>query len=465
MVLCSVLFLTIVGLQLYFSVSKWRMEEEIFQRKANEALHKAKDKTLTKHMDQTAELLASYLRDSTRITCHWNAEASKTAFTLVDIDTSSPGQHRLTLSLGQISERYDTINETIREKFILQFCKNVKDDLKDGAIWYYTVNIGNYLEKHYLHTPIHLSDMSEIYRKELEKMGIKDAFSVNSRQGWKTQQVDLSLYKPQGPLYYQASFDPPFAYFIKQQYLSLLASLLLILLAAGTAVTVYRTLYNQEKLSREKDLFIANLTHELQTPVSAIQLATEAMQQLQCSEEERKNFLQLIAKNTSILQQACTEILHDFRAGKSDGAPELLSLRSVLEKVSTQYPRLGTVLEAEKELTVFADLKQISRVFSNLFDNALKYNTSADPRLHIRIKEENKKVSISLQDNGIGIPATFQSRIFERFYRVPAVDLYAIRGYGIGLSYVKNTVEAWGGTVKVSSQPHQGTTFQLEWPL
>lgn len=463
LLLLASLFLIIVGLQLYFNFTTWKSEKDIFQRKVQESLLQAKDLTLEQHLETSIQHLAGFLRDSTRITCKWNEEASATRFTIRDLDTSSKGQHQITLSLEQITGRYDSITPTLLESFIQQFCSNIRSDLRDASVWYYTVNIGRFIEKYYLHRPIPLAQMEKQFRSALTKQGIHYAFEVNTKtdKGFTTEKIDLALYKPHGPHYFWAQFDPPFTYFLKQQVLALMGSLLLIGLAALTFFFVYKVIYTQEKLSEEKDQFISNVTHELQTPVTAIQLAVDALHHLDCTEEEKRNFVNLIRKNSRALTEITTDILEEARSGLPK---ESFSLKTVVDEAIVLFPHLHVEIIARDDIFIYAERKHWLRLFQNLLDNACKYNHTDWPSARVEIVNSKAKLKITVADNGTGIPEKYHSRIFERFYRVPTQEVHDIRGFGIGLSFVQKTVERQKGVIQVSHGTDGGSIFTIYIP-
>jgi two-component system phosphate regulon sensor histidine kinase PhoR len=458
--LFACLFLTIVGLQVYFNWLTWRSEQEIFKRKVHDSLVAAKARTWEDHLNKSASHLATFLRDSTEISCKWNPESSTTTFTINDRDSSSTGQHTVTISLEQIKARYERITPEIREQFILQFCENIKSDLKNSTLWYYTVNIGRHMEKYYFHQPVDLGEMTQNFKNALAEHGIHYPFLFNGSlsQGWSTEKVDLSLYKPHGPHYFWASFNPPFTYFLKQQLVSILGTWLLVALSLGTFLWIYKTLYTQEKLSEEKDLFITNMTHEIQTPVTAIQLASEALEQLDCTEDERIIFLNRISKNAAALAQLSTDILLESKLGTQS---EILQLKTVIDEAAQLYPKLTYQMDSDVDHQIEGKKEQLFRVFRNLFDNATKYNINENALVKIGIITKGKTLEISVSDNGIGIPLEHRERIFERFYRIPSTE---VRGYGIGLSYVKKIIEGMRGTIKVGSTQDIGSTFIITLP-
>lgn len=148
--------------------------------------------------------------------------------------------------------------------------------------------------------------------------------------------------------------------------------------------------------------------------------------------------------------------------------PEEITLIPLLETLAEQHrlkakkPVSIDYKTEPEDLTVFADRTHFSNILSNLIDNAVKYSPEKAV-IHIRCRETevNGKVEISVTDEGIGIAQEKQKHIFDKFYRVPTGNLHNVKGYGLGLYYVKTMIEKHGGTVCVESEPGHGSTFTI----
>ncbi|MBP1668645.1 MAG: sensor histidine kinase [Bacteroidetes bacterium] len=142
-------------------------------------------------------------------------------------------------------------------------------------------------------------------------------------------------------------------------------------------------------------------------------------------------------------------------------------IRNVSENYSLQVKsRGGTItmnLEA-KQFILEVDSVHITNVMTNLVDNALKYCTR-DPEIRISTRNVRQFFEMTIQDNGIGISKQDQKRIFEKFYRVPTGNIHTVKGFGLGLSYVKKIVEEHQGTIEVASHLYEGSTFTIQLPL
>lgn len=471
-ILLSLTLLVIIGLQLYFNISSYRTEQEIFRRKVNESLRKSLELTHEKHRAAAIQKLKEYLRDETKakITCKWDSNNTKTVFTISDVERSGKGQHDLSLSLEDIPERIDSISPAVKERFINRFCENTRLDLKDGAVWYYTQNIGNYLEKSYLRSPVTAEKMADAYREVLKENFITADFKVNPAKTdpsmISTEKVDIALFKPRGPVYFSASFENPHYYLIRKQAWALCGSFILILVSAVSFTYMIRTLLSQERLHEEKDQLITNITHELKTPLAAIQITAEAMKSFEQSREEQQHYLEIILKNTASLNRLTSDILQEARTGKTALQLKPTNISVLISGVSETFRAENVKISCSgaKDLVLKTDPGHFLNLMNNLIDNAIKYNESPVKQVDICVSEREKEARIEVKDNGIGIPDEFKSRVFERFFRVPTHDVHNVRGYGIGLSYVKTAADILRAQISLHNNSPSGSCFTLRFP-
>jgi two-component system phosphate regulon sensor histidine kinase PhoR len=128
-----------------------------------------------------------------------------------------------------------------------------------------------------------------------------------------------------------------------------------------------------------------------------------------------------------------------------------------------KYGAKATVETEGNDLSLMADRMHITSVVYNLLDNALKYSKEK-PVIHVKIIEAGNEITLLFKDNGRGIPAAYQEKIFDKFFRVPHGDKHNVKGYGLGLSYVAHIINQHHGSIAVESQDGQGTTFTIKLP-
>ena len=247
-----------------------------------------------------------------------------------------------------------------------------------------------------------------------------------------------------------------------------------LMIIAAFYVTV-SALLRQKKLSEIKNDFINNMTHEFKTPLATISLAVDALRNEKVASDREKSgyFTGIIKEENKRMNKQVETIL---QASLLDRQEQQLNLRSLhahrsiqeaLENVRLQLEGKGGSSELQlnaKTDLIEADEVHFMNVITNLIDNAIKYSKE---NLLIRISTHSttRNLVIRIEDNGIGMTKETQRRIFEKFYRAHTGNLHNVKGFGLGLSYVKTIVEAHQGKIRVDSTIGKGTAFTLEFPL
>ncbi len=265
-------------------------------------------------------------------------------------------------------------------------------------------------------------------------------------------------------------------YIVRKMAWMIVASIFFtIIIILAFAVTV-RTLFNQKKLSEIKSDFINNMTHELKTPLATISLAIDALtnEKVIHDTDKIKYYSSMIKDENKRMNKQVEKILQAARLEKQDLKLNLqmLDAHAIIEKVADNLAlqiqeKHGSValnLRAKNHV-IEADEVHFSNIIFNLLDNAIKY--SKDAGLHIEIETvqtNGNMLAIRIKDNGIGMSKETLSRIFEKFYRAHTGNIHNVKGFGLGLSYVKAVVEAHNGKVKVDSTLGKGSTFSVYFP-
>ncbi len=252
---------------------------------------------------------------------------------------------------------------------------------------------------------------------------------------------------------------------------SLLFNLIIILIFAYTMHTIIR----QKKLSDMKTDFINNMTHELKTPISTIKLACEMLtdNNLPKTEQRIDRYAHIIRDENERLQNHVEKVLQYARLEKSDIKfnMETIDMHQVLneamQKISLQINKQNGKLEANLNAgayVVSGDRLHLTNVVYNLLDNAIKYSKDA-PNIKVSTWGTPESLVISIEDNGIGMSKDTVKKIFDKFYRVPTGNIHNVKGFGLGLSYVKLMVEAHNGSIQATSKLNKGSVFEISLPL
>nr|WP_319571895.1 HAMP domain-containing sensor histidine kinase [uncultured Draconibacterium sp.] len=252
-------------------------------------------------------------------------------------------------------------------------------------------------------------------------------------------------------------------------------SVILIFLLIVSLLYLLR-IYNREiRIAKHTKELLNNVSHEFKTPLSSIALASNMIRKKRYGEDEQKltSYAELISKENRKLQNLVESLLRleAVERNEFDYSKEETSIEDVVKEAAStcemllneKYGRITYDFETDKT-PVFIDRMHFVNVFVNLFSNAIKYS-KRNPDIAISTRVENDMLAIFVKDNGIGIPDKFQKYIFDKYYRVPTGDVHNAKGFGIGLAYVKQIVEAHNGTISVESISDEGTSFKIELPL
>lgn len=252
------------------------------------------------------------------------------------------------------------------------------------------------------------------------------------------------------------------------------AVLFTIIITAAFFITI-RTLLRQKKLSEIKSDFINNMTHEFKTPLATISLAVDALKNEKVVNDREKSnyFIGIIKEENKRMNKQVETILQAALLDKQEiqlnlkqlHAHELIqsALNNIILQVEEKQGQLVTQLDATNDL-LKGDEVHFTNMISNLLDNAIKYSKE---NLQIKITTQNfgNQLRIKIEDNGIGMNKETLNRIFEKFYRAHTGNIHNVKGFGLGLSYVKTMVRAHNGTIKADSTVGRGSTFVISLPL
>jgi two-component system, OmpR family, phosphate regulon sensor histidine kinase PhoR len=245
--------------------------------------------------------------------------------------------------------------------------------------------------------------------------------------------------------------------------------LIVMLCFAYTLVTLVR----QKKLSDMKSDFINNMTHELKTPIATISVAADALRDTPAAGETQiKYYSGIIRQENERMNAQVERVLQLARLDKKEMQldKESVNLHELIHHAAATFSMQveksnGTLTEElnAEQPVIIADPLHISNIIHNLLDNAKKYSTDI-PVIKIKTWNDAKGVFLSVSDSGIGMNKEIQKKIFDKFYRASKGNIHDVKGFGIGLSYVKEIVELHGGKISVESQPEEGSTFIIFLP-
>ena len=299
--------------------------------------------------------------------------------------------------------------------------------------------------------PAYLDERSEVYREELLEKG----YSVGL-----------------GPLQLRVYFPDLGRHLVKSIVEAfMLSGVMLLFIAIGLAY-VMRSVIKSKELVRIRRELMNNLTHELKTPISTIGLASEALgdSDLQLNEVQKNYYISMIRGENKRLGVLVEKVL---QASLSDSKSLKLYpveinihdvIKDVVRNVAMQVRKQGGKVELSLKAPnpiIYADKIHITNVIFNLLDNAIKYSPNG-AQIKIISDQTEDGVELLVKDNGVGIPKEYIGKVFERSFRVPTGNVHDVKGFGLGLSYVKTVIERHGGHIYVESEADKGSTFVLK---
>lgn len=299
--------------------------------------------------------------------------------------------------------------------------------------------------------PEYLDQASEPYRDELVDYGYS----------YELGDLELRVYFPEKNHYLHKDGLAAFG----------LSGLLLLMIFVGLVYVYYSVKQAKQIESIRRDL-MNNLTHELKTPISTIGLASEALSDtdIELDSEQKNYYAGLIKAENKRLGLLVQKVLQAslVETGTLKLYLQPLNLHDVVKDavktVAIQVRKQGGKIEVDLKSTnpiVKADKTHITNIIFNLIDNALKYSTD-NPRITISSSQTDEGVEIKVRDNGMGIPKEHLGKVFERLYRVPTGNVHDVKGFGLGLSYVKHAVEIHGGSITVQSELGEYSVFTIK---
>jgi two-component system phosphate regulon sensor histidine kinase PhoR len=258
-----------------------------------------------------------------------------------------------------------------------------------------------------------------------------------------------------------------------------LFSLVLVGITIFSFLLLYRNWRRQQKLTILKNDFISNITHELKTPIATVSVAVEALKEFDALKDpvRTKEYLEISTHELQRLSLLVDKVLKLslFERQEIQLKKDEFDMKTLIEDVMTsmrlQFEKhqakvrltAGPIEPGKDKFFLRGDKLHFTSVIYNLLDNALKY-TKTIPKLLINLHGEQDFLLLTVTDNGIGIPADYKDRIFEKFFRVPTGDHHNVKGYGLGLSYVAYVVQRHGGEISVRSEEGVGSQFRIKIP-
>ncbi|WP_025765036.1 sensor histidine kinase [Dyadobacter tibetensis] len=297
---------------------------------------------------------------------------------------------------------------------------------------------------------------------------IRYGMSLSTKNNEKSPTPTSSWIKTDKYPYYFGVRFPEQATFFAGSINNAIGSSALVLVAVCFFAYALFIILRQKQLSEVQKDFVNNMTHELQTPISTIRIAADVLNsdKIATQPERHKRYVQIVQEEIKRMQGQVEMVLSMAKAEQNalSLAMERISLITVINSVLEPYGDQVTLVTEGVEQEVDADPFHFRCMINNLVDNALKYSTG-EPHVEVNVVFEKKRCSVSVADKGIGIAPEYQKKIFNKFFRITYGDVHNVKGFGIGLSYVKQIVRAHRWKLTLESVLGKGSTFRIAIPL
>ena len=326
-----------------------------------------------------------------------------------------------------------------------------------------------------LQDSIKVKEIDSAYAIQLNQQSINVPFAVHRLQ--KATDKEERVYNEvtlgfNNPTTYQLQISNTVPYLLQRISVPILLSVFLVAFTIVSFSLLYRNLLRQQRLADIKNEFISNITHELKTPIATVSVAIEALRSFSASmdAQKTKEYLDISANELQRLSLLVDKVLKlsMFENREVELKYEPLDMQALVAEVTAsmrlQAEKHQAVIEVttEGDTTFNGDRLHLVSVIFNLVDNALKYSNGT-PKIKININGSGSQMLVRFADNGIGVPAEYQDKIFEKFFRVPTGNLHNAKGYGLGLSYVAHVIAKHKGTINVTCEG-VGSAFIISLP-
>lgn len=294
---------------------------------------------------------------------------------------------------------------------------------------------------------------------------------INVQKQFSQHRISLSCLQHQDSHHLEVAFRSKNSFVLTETLTWLIASAIFLIIVILSFAYIVLTIIRQKKIGQIRNDFINNMTHEFKTPIANISLASEVLMREDTKKDGEKidQYAKIIHQENLRMKSQVERVLQVALRNREDQtihAEETdihILIREAVDHVYLKECQEGAsinyVFEAENPV-ISIDPMHFTNIVHNLIDNAQKYSDDS-PEIEIRTKTRDNSIIIEFEDKGIGISAEAQKHVFDKFYRVPTGDIHNVKGFGLGLHYVKTIVEAQGGSINLKSEVGKGSCFTI----
>jgi len=472
----------LLGLQMFWMHDEWQNTTDVLQRQIDYSFQSAVDSEVAKRKDILRGYLEKILSDTSfiGINTRYNEKEGKWMINMYDARNKKDYSSWMRADMPVGPELTAQQKKTIIHDYV---SSTINKNIESDEIFFYTQRFGNLWTTKYHALKLDSIYLQAAFKRQLADKNIYTHFRVEyvdttAKQYTIVAGSNAFVTKPLNVNYasvndYNKKFIAiakvysPLTLLFKRLWVALFATLLLLALTFYCLYRMYETILRQKQLHELKNDFIGNMTHELKTPIATVTAAIDGLQYfnglndtakaeryLNTSRSELQRLNEIVSKvlDISIYERQLTT-LHK----------EAVEVQQLFKTVAQSFEVKGNIFYYDINcthagITVVADKMHLQNVLYNLVDNAIKY-VPVNLKLVLSAYKQGDNIIISIKDNGEGIEDRHLPRLFDKFYRVPSGNVQNVKGFGLGLFYVKQVIQQHGGTVQASSSRNKGTEF------
>ena len=477
--------LGVIGMQSYFTYNDYQLKTVDFQRQVDTLFLEAIQIEKNERIDCILSLYKEYIQDTSKIIIQVSEgeEEGKLVYKISDAKTDEGYISFVLPDDGSIPRPYAIYED---EQIINLIVERFGSFMEEGSFIYIADIFGDNLVNITDSISVDSFRLAEISKDLMQELGFNSEFKIlisqqslseskpnaTTEQGIFSARYTTDVRVARDEYYAQIYLPNPFQDIIRKAWISVLGSMLIIGLTIGCFVVLLNSLAKQKALIQIKDDFIDNITHELQTPIATLMAANESMEKYAILDDKTKTqrYLKVskeaIVKLSWMVDQALKNSIYQQKG--IDVNLSQFDPSKIVDELLHQY-RLKTDQQLEFKFQnklegqeINSDPTHFTQILDNLLSNAIRHNAWEGLSVKIDARQtEDGQHEFTIQDNGQGIKKTHQKKIFDKYFRV---DDRSGEGYGIGLYYVKQAVEALGGNIELQSKVGEGSKFVVTLP-
>ncbi len=488
---CSLAIAGLLALQFYWIKNYYAVNKSGFEKEVNLAFEDAIIKEFSLRCDTITNLIVDKLLDTAEFDI--SSQLKKDSITYqYTVANKHNKKDSWSFSLYNINAPVAIADTALKKRIAVRFAETLRsNDLENHVVWYRTQNLGKFMNEKVSQYNFDTARLRPVLTHYLLQRDITVPFQFYLKQDDSTMNISnfpaallakfpvITKSYPTYKLvednhYVRAMFSDPSSYIIGKMKFIFISSILLIIIVMSCMLLLFKMWFREKQLSAIKNDFINNITHEFKTPIATVSAAVEALSDFGVTEnkEQTSRYLGHSKNELQRLSGLVDQLLNIsiYENGRATLKPEQIKLEEAVQ-IIVQSHLVAAVkpihfsFQNNTGITfIKADKVQFHHAINNVVDNAIKYSDNP-VTIAVECSLKDNFLILSISDNGNGIPPKEIPFVFDKFYRVKKGNHHAVKGYGLGLNYVKNILQLHGGWCTLKSKLGQGSVVSLAWPI